>query len=69
MPKIQKRIWSKTTSLSIQKGNKSKIQNLISKVHIDADRIETEVQFGDGTANDEGGRNDKSTNKDEKLIS
>ena len=27
------------------KGNKSKIQNLIRKVHIDADGVETEVQF------------------------
>ena len=28
------------------KGNKSKIQNLLRKVHIDADGSVTEVQFG-----------------------
>ena len=35
------------------KGNKSKIQSLIRKVHIDADGIETEVQFANETSNDE----------------
>ena len=32
------------------KGNKSKIQSLIRKVHVDADGIETEVQFGNETS-------------------
>ena len=35
------------------KGNKSKIQNLIQKVHINADRSVTEVQFRNETPNDE----------------
>ena len=35
------------------KGNKSKIQSLIRKVHIDADGIVTEVQFVNKTSNDE----------------
>ena len=35
------------------KGNKSKIQNLLRKVHIDADGSETQVQFGIETSDGE----------------
>ena len=35
------------------KGNKSKIQNLLQKIYIDADGSVTEVQFGNKMTHDE----------------